>query len=234
MKAIIKRELGNYFTSPIGYLVIIVFFLFSGMFFNTYNLIANSTSMSSLFSSCVSLLGFLVPVLTMRLLSEEKKQKTDQALLTAPISLPSLVLGKLLSCYIVYVLMTSILLVYALIMSAFGSPDWAVIISQYFGLLLLGLALTAIGMFVSALTESQVVAVVISYAIVLLLMTIQPLASIIPNTIIASILSAISLFQRYNEFSYGLINFANIIYFLSVTAFFVYLTIRVYEKKRWA
>ena len=190
--------------------------------------------MSSLFSSIVSLLGFLVPVLTMRLMSEEKKQRTDQLLLTSPVSLPALVMGKLLSCYIVYVLMTGITLVYALIMSAFGSPDWPVVISQFVGLLLLGLALTAIGMFISSLTESQIIAVVGTYAVILLLMMISSIAQIVPNAVIASVLNAIALFQRYNTFSYGLLDFSNIIYFLSVAAFFVYLTIRVFEKKRWS
>ena len=109
MKAIIKRELSNYFSSPIGYVVLVIFYLFSGLFFNSYNLVAQNTSMSSLFSSIVNLLGFLVPVLTMRLMSEEKKQRTDQLLLTSPVSLPGLVLGKLLSCYIVYVLMLSLI-----------------------------------------------------------------------------------------------------------------------------
>ena len=80
--------------------MLVIFYLFSGLFFNSYNLVAQNTSMSSLFSSIVNLLGFLVPVLTMRLMSEEKKQRTDQLLLTSPVSLPGLVLGKLLSCYI--------------------------------------------------------------------------------------------------------------------------------------
>lgn len=234
MKAIIKRELSNYFSSPVGYVVLVIFYLFSGLFFNSYNLVPQNTSMSSLFSSIVSLLGFLVPVLTMRLMSEEKKQRTDQLLLTSPVSLPSLVMGKLLSCYIVYVLMTGITLVYALIMSAFGSPDWPVVISQFVGLLLLGLALTAIGMFISSLTESQIIAVVGTYAVILLLMMISSIAQIVPNAVIASVLNAIALFQRYNTFSYGLLDFSNIIYFLSVAAFFVYLTIRVFEKKRWS
>lgn len=234
MKAIIKRELSNYFSSPVGYVVLVIFYLFSGLFFNSYNLVPQNTSMSSLFSSIVSLLGFLVPVLTMRLMSEEKKQRTDQLLLTSPVSLPALVMGKLLSCYIVYVLMTGITLVYALIMSAFGSPDWPVVISQFVGLLLLGLALTAIGMFISSLTESQIIAVVGTYAIILLLMMISSIAQIVPNAVIASVLNAIALFQRYNTFSYGLLDFSNIIYFLSVAAFFVYLTIRVFEKKRWS
>lgn len=234
MKAIIKRELSNYFSSPVGYVVLVIFYLFSGLFFNSYNLVPQNTSMSSLFSSIVSLLGFLVPVLTMRLMSEEKKQRTDQLLLTSPVSLPALVMGKLLSCYIVYVLMTGITLVYALIMSAFGSPDWPVVISQFVGLLLLGLALTAIGMFISSLTESQIIAVVGTYAVILLLMMISSIAQIVPNAVIASVLNAIALFQRYNTFSYGLLDFSNIIYFLSVAAFFVYLTIRVFEKKRWS
>ena len=234
MKAIIKRELSNYFSSPLGSGVLVIFYLFSGLFFNSYNLVAQNTSMSSLFSSIVNLLGFLVPVLTMRLMSEEKKQRTDQLLLTSPVSLPGLVLGKLLSCYIVYVLMCSITLVYAVIMSSFGSPDWPVVISQFVGLLLLGLALTAIGMFISSLTESQIIAVVGTYAIILLVTIISSIAQIVPNATVAAILNAIALFQRYNSFSYGLLDFSNIVYFLSVAAFFVYLTIRVFEKKRWS
>ena len=129
MLAILKRELSSYFTSPIGYVFLAVFYFFSGMFFYSV-LYSNSTDISYVFSGMFTVLLFVVPLLTMRLMSEEKKQKTDQLLLTSPVSLTGLVLGKFLAAVCMYAIALAVTVVYSLILAGFASPEWMVVIGN--------------------------------------------------------------------------------------------------------
>ena len=233
MSAVFKRELKAYFTSPIGWIYLAVFYFFAGLFLFLGPIAMLSPDLSSLFSSMQTIVMFLVPILTMRLFSEDKRQKTDQLLLTAPVGLTGIIFGKLLAAFTVFSIGFSATLVYAVVISAFGSIPWSLFFSNLIGMLLLGLALISIGAFISSLTENQVVAAIGGFAVMLLLVFVDTLASVITTGWIASILSNLSLYTRYSDFSYGVINFADIIFFLSVSAVFVFLTVRVFEKKRW-
>lgn len=232
MLAILKREMSNYFTSPIGYIFLAVFYFFSGMFFTSV-LAANTTDITYVFSSLFTVLVFIIPLLTMRSMSEEKKQKTDQLLLTAPISLGSLVLGKFLAAFLMYCIAVSVTVVYALILAAFATPEWMVVIGNILGALLLGAALIAIGVFISSLTENQLIAAVGSFAVMMFILMIDGFASLIPNTFIASIVSTLSFMTRYNNFVTGILNISDLLFFLSFAVVFIYLTVRVLEKRRW-
>lgn len=145
MLAIFKREFNSYFTSPIGYVFIAMFYFISGIFFFLYNLAAASAELRYVYSMLFTCSALLMPILTMRMLSEDKRQKTDQILLTSPVSLTGLLMGKFLAAFLVYVIAVSITLVYALVLSVFVSFNWAVIVSSYVGILLLGAALIAVG-----------------------------------------------------------------------------------------
>lgn len=235
MGAIFRRELRSFFTNPIGYVVLAVMFCISGYFFFYYNLSSNNADLTTVYVKLFSVVMLALPFLTMRLFSEEKRQKSDQALLTAPVSLTSIVMGKFLATLLLYVAALSITLVYAVVI-AFGKaiPDWTLIISNYLGLTLVGGLIIAVGVFVSALTESQVIAAMGTLAISLMLMSINMLGEIFAKfQWIAKITDFISVNVRYADFALGLIYYDNIFFFFSLQALFIFLTVRVLDKKRW-
>lgn len=234
MLTIMRREFNSYFSSPIGFIYLAVFYILSGFFFFSSTLLYNTTDMSSLFSSLYTIIMFLIPILTMRLLSEEKKQKTDQLLITSPVSLFSLIMGKYLSALLVFSTGIAVTILYAIVLASFTPIEWAVFLGHLIGLFLLGMALIAIGMFLSAITESQVIAAVSGFAVMLVLMMIDPLAEYFKTPIISSALSGLSFNSRYNSFTLGIIDFSNVLFFLSVAAVFIFFTIRVFEKRRWS
>ena len=234
MLAIIKREFSSYFSSPIGYVFLAVFYVFSGFYFFISQLALNTTDMSGVFGNMFLIVVFLIPVLTMRLMSEDKKYKTDQVLLTSPINLFSLVMGKFLSAVVVYSLGMAVTVVYGFVIAYFATPDWAVIIGNILGMLLLGCSLIAIGMFISSLTENQVIAAVGGFAVGLFLLLIDSLADLLPFEWMRQVVVSLSFFNRYDEFTLGILSLPNVIFFVSVCAVFIFLTIRVFEKKRWA
>ena len=233
MFAVLKRELSAYFSSPIGYIYLAVFYVFSGYFFFGV-LYSNTTSLSNVFNGMFTIIMLLIPILTMRLMSEDPKNKTDQALLTAPISLLSLVLGKFLSALIVYCLGVAITLVYAIVIATFAPPDWTVVFGNVLGMLLLGAALIAIGMFISALTENQVIAAVGGFAVGFSLILVNSLASLISTEWLKKFVSGLSFMERYDEFTNGILDISNIFFFISICAVFVFFTVRVFEKRRWS
>ena len=233
MFAVLKRELSAYFSSPIGYIYLAVFYVFSGYFFFGV-LYSNTTSLSNVFNGMFTIIMLLIPILTMRLMSEDLKNKTDQALLTAPISLLSLVLGKFLSALIVYCLGVAITLVYAIVIATFAPPDWTVVFGNVLGMLLLGAALIAIGMFISALTENQVIAAVGGFAVGFSLILVNSLASLISTEWLKKFVSGLSFMERYDEFTNGILDISNIFFFISICAVFVFFTVRVVEKRRWS
>ena len=231
MSAVMKRELNSYFSSAIGYIFIAVFYVFAGFYFFVTCLLSGNSSLTYTFSNMFAIAVFLV---TMRLWSEEKKQKTDQALFTAPVKLLPIVLGKYFAALVIYAISLAIFLVFGLVISCFVTPEWPVIIGNLLGLFLLGAALIAIGMFLSALTENQVIAAVSGFAVGLLIMMLDSIGSLFSNTFLVSIFTNLSFNAHYTNFTTGLLNFVDIIFFLSVIAVFVFSTVRVFEKKRWS
>lgn len=234
MTAILKREVRAYFDSLIGYIFLTAFFAASGVLFSVTSLQFGSTDMSGMYASLFYILLVLIPILTMRTLSEEKRQKTDQLLLTAPISLSALVIGKFLAAMIIYGLGVLMTLVYAIVISFFGAVSWLTVIGNVVGLLLLGAAYVAVGMFISSLTENQVIAAIGGFAAMLVLYLIGTIAQIVPINWIANILAGLSFSARYNPFTYGVFDFSNVLFFISATVVFLFLTVRVLERRRWS
>lgn len=234
MTAVFRRELSAYFRSPIGYIFIAVFYIFAGFYFFAGTLLSNTTNVSIVFSGLFNIVMFLIPILTMRLMSEDNKHRTDQALLTAPISLTGLVLGKFLAACAVYLISLGITLVFGLVINVFNQPNWAMLLGNFVAMLLLGMAFISIGLFISSLTENQVIAAVGSFAVSLALLIIDSLTSLISNPWLLSIVSGISFFNRYSVFTSGIFDFSSLFFFLSVCAIFIFLTVRVLEKRRWS
>lgn len=234
MTAILGREFSAYFKSPIGYVFIAISFLFSGFFFWLFALNAGSTDTSTVFQAMFYVYMIFVPVLTMRLMADENKQKTDQLLLTAPVGLPRLVMGKFLSAYVVFLMGDLIMLIYGIVLSCFAAVNWALIWGNFLALALIGGVFVSVGVFVSSLTESQMVAAIGSMAANVALALINVIASVIPVKFLSDVVKSISVFDRYLEFTRGMFSLGNVIFFISVMVIFLFLTVRVLEKRRWA
>lgn len=234
MSAIFRRELGAFFTSGIAYVFLAVFYLLAGSFFYMYTLSSSTTDMSGMFSMLFAVIIFLIPILTMKSFSEEKKQKTEQGLLTAPVGLGGIVLGKYFATILIYIFGVSIVLIYALIISYFGSVDWGILFSNYLALILLGAAFIAIGMFISSLTENQVVAAVGGICSLLFLCLVDILTNYISIDFITDFLNSISFYNKYYEFTCGIFNLSSVLFYISTAVIFNFLTVRVFEKRRWS
>jgi ABC-2 type transport system permease protein len=233
MGAILKREFQAYFRSPLGYVFVAAMFFFSGFYFFTYNLYASTTNMSMLFQLLFPVVLFMVPVLTMRLLSEERRSRTDQLLLTAPISRAEIVLGKYCAAALVFVIAISATLIQAAAMSVYAQPDWPVILGNFLGLLLLGLALIAVCMLLSALTDSQVIAAVGGLVLSLFLVLIDALALVVDSPLLQELFRSLSFNERYASFTAGMLELQSVVFFLSIAALFVSLTVLVVDRERW-
>ena len=192
MFAIFKRELKAYFTSPLGYVFLAIFYAFSGLFFYIFSLSVGSTDISSVFLMMFIVLMVFVPLLTMRLLSEDKKQKTDQLILTAPVSLLSIVMGKFLAAYAIFAIGVAVMPVYGFVMSTFATVSWLPIWGNTVGLLLLGGIFVSIGLFISSLTENQMIAAIGGFFINLMILLMNTLKSALPNGFLQDVLSSIS------------------------------------------
>lgn len=234
MGAIFRREVQSYFTSPIGYIFLAAFYAFSAFFFVTSSLQSGSTKMDTMFSQLMIILVVLIPILTMRTMSEDKKSKTDQCLLTAPVSLGGIVAGKFLAALLVYTCAVLVTVVYAIILSAYAEMDWLVIIGNIIGLELFGAAFIAVGIFCSSLTENQVVAAVISFIGILALNMLSLIGGLLPWEWITNIFAEISFYERYSGFTYGLFDLSNVLFFISAIVVFLFFTVRVLEKRRWS
>lgn len=234
MGAVFKREFKAYFTSPIGFILIGIFFLLSGLLFSSNNIDGNTIDLSGVFNYLIIIYALMIPFITMKLLSEEKKQKTDQCLLTSPVSLPRIVLGKFFSAFAFYAITLSYTIVFAIILNFFQPIELWVFIGNIIGMLLLGASFIAIGLFVSSLTENQVIAAIGSLVINILLLAITILSSLFNNTIITNIINYLAIMPRYSDFSIGLFNLSDALYFFSIATVFIFLAIRVLEKRRWS
>lgn len=234
MGAIYRREMGAFFSSGLAYVFLAVYFIFSGYFFYSGSLLMATTDTSSMFSALFLVVLFLIPILTMRLLSEEKKNKTDQGLLTAPVGLWSIVLGKYFAALTLFVIAESVVFIYAAILSYYGTVAWATLLGNYFAMLLLGAAFIAVGLFISSLTENQMASAVASFLALMLLYMIDSIGSNISVEFISKIFVSLSFYSRYLEFTMGIFNLSSVIFYLSAAFLFNFFTVRILEKRRWS
>lgn len=249
--AVLRKELAVYFATPIFYITGFFFLLLGGYFFysNTvyYSLIsfqaAQNLQMTGylnplqmvfrpLFATLAVVLLLLVPLLTMRLLAEEKRAGTAELLFTYPLTDWAIILGKFLAALFTYVIFLGFTVVYALAFSALGRLDWAALASCYLGMLLLGGACLALGLFASSLTENQIIAAVTGFALLLLFWIIgwqQELGS--PGW--GGFFGALSLMDHFDNLIRGVIDTRDLVYYLSFIYFFLFLTKRQLESRRW-
>ena len=234
MKAIFKRELSSYFKSPLGYVFLGLFISYSALMFMFSTVPYQTSNMGNYFISVCYIFILAVPLLTMKMFSEERKQKTDQLWLTAPVKVSSVVMGKFLSGLSVLAIGVAATLVFLAFLALYGNPAVLQSLVGYVGVLLYGAALIAIGIFVSALTESQVVAAVLGIVVSLLVLYIDNFAAMIPVEWISSAVSALSFRGRFEAMAVGIFDVSNILFFISIAGIFLFLTERALERRRWA
>ena len=249
--AICKKEVKTYFTSPIAYVVITVFLVLVGFFF--YSLIwwFNSQSMqmarnpyyyqqlninqmvfSPLFHNISIILLLMIPLLTMRLFSEEKKIKTDELLYTSPLSVNQIILGKYFAALFVLLVMLMLTGVLSIFTFAFGNPEAVPILNGYLGLFLMGAAFIAAGIFFSSLTENQIVSAILTFG-ALLLFWILNWASYSAGGMWKSVLNYLSIFQHFDDMTKGILDTTDVVYYLSFSFLGLFLTHSVIQSRRW-
>ena len=286
MTAIYKRELKSYLTSMVGYLFIFFVLVLTGIYFSAYQLSAAYPKFETTLSAVTFVFLIGVPILTMRVLAEERKQKTDQLLLTAPVSVGNIVTGKYLAIVTVYAIPILVLCTYPLIMSKFGTVDFGTAYTAILGFFLLGCANIAIGLFMSALTESQVIAAVLTFVLLFAFYMMNGISSffsktsmstcvtfgllilaaaiivytMIKNVLISAAVGVIgevilvivyllksSIFEggiqkvldifnlsgHFDNFTNNIFDIKGIVYFLSVIAVCLFLTMQSILKRRW-
>ena len=234
MLSIYKRELRAYFTSPIGYIFIAVFLAISGALFCYTTLFSLSADLTPYFTYMIFLFVVLLPLLTMRLFSEERKQRTEQLLLTAPVSIFAMVSAKFCTAYTVFagsMLVSSIPFIF---LYNYAEVKTAIVLGNLLAALLVGMAFIAVGVFVSALTENQLASAVGTIGLLLAFLVVGMLNSFIPVYFIRLILRSVSVFARFQNFTQGVLDISALIYYLSVTVVFLFLTMRVYDKRRYS
>ncbi len=190
MTAVFLKELRTYFTTPIGYIFMGVFLLISGILFTTSNVFAMNSDYSSFLGSLIFIFLLVTPLLTMKILSEEKKQKTDQLLMTAPVSSGKVILGKFLGALTLYLMTLVITFIYPLFLSFHGRLDTAQIIGTYIGFFLLGGSFISIGIFVSSLSDSQASAAILTFCVLIITWIIDFLGGFMPQSIPSGLIFA--------------------------------------------
>ncbi len=239
MIAIYKKEMRTYFTTPLGYVFLAVALFVSAFAFalTTYYSSDPTSNTTSYFTIMIFLMAIFLPILTMRSFSEERKTKTDQLLLTSPVSIASLVIGKFLSAlsmFLIYVVMSLINLIplYANVAQNASQPNGALIVGNLMALILVGACFIAIGIFASTLTENSAVAMVITIGILIGLLFIYFINLLIDVPVLETIFEWLSIYGRFTSFTYGIFDIASLIYYLSLTGLFLFLSERVFQVRR--
>lgn len=235
MLAIFKREFKSLFWNITGWLFIGITLALFGLYFFVYNLSYGYPYISYSLSAIAFLFMVTVPILTMRVLAEEKHAKTDQLLLTAPISVGKIVLGKFLALALVYTICISVICVAPLVLMIFGEVPLAETYVGILGFWLYGLATIAIGTFVSSLTESQVISAVVSFGLIFVGYMMSSICSVISSSgnLLTKILGCYDLYTPLDDFFNGTLSVTGIVYYLSVIALALFLTEQMIQKRRW-
>ena len=258
MFAIFKRELRSYFTSLVGYVVIGVMLAFIGLYYSANCLVYGTSDFSTVLYSTTLVMLFLLPALTMRSFADERRNKTDQLLLTSPVGIPSIVMGKYFAQLAVFAVPMAAAAIMPLVLTAFGTISLTSAYATWLAYFLMGAACIAIGTFVSALTENQIIAYLATFGTLLICYLMNGIKSLFTsgNTLafivfcvvlvllfklrpawlltgFNSVLGALALFQPFTDFVGGMFSVTGIVYYLSVAGLFLFLTGQALERRRW-
>jgi ABC-2 type transport system permease protein len=229
-----RRELSSYFLSPMAYVIMTAFLIFSGYFFySSLRFIADA----SVLREILGLLGFtsliISTMITMRLIAEEKRSGTLETLMTAPITETEVVVAKYLSALVFFMALIAPTAAYVILLAVWGNPDYGPIISGYAGLVCMTAVFLSIGLWVSSLTSNQIVAVILTFLILLIGWVIGYAGDFFNQEYIKNVFKFIGFVQHFESFGKGLIDTRDVIYCLSTVVFFLFLTVRTLESRRW-
>jgi len=247
--AIAGKELRGYFSSPIAWVMMGLFAVIFGYFYTVYLTFFVRESMQSQFggggavninarmirpllSNASVLILFILPMVTMRTYSEEKRSGTIELLLTSPLKDIEIVLGKFLGAVGLYAALLAVTMLYMIILFVYGNPDWRPVLGGYLGLLLLGSCFLAMGLFISSLTKNQMVAGAATFVVFLLFWIINWFADSVGPTA-ASVLNYLSITQHFDDFGKGIIDTKHLIFYLSFISFGLFLTVKSVDTERW-
>lgn len=234
MFAIYKRELRSYFVSAVGYVFLAVIVALSAVAFSLTTLLSYSNDVSTYFTIMLFILMVALPVLTMKLFSEERKLKTEQLLLTSPVSIGGMVTAKFFAAFTVFFGANLLCSLAYITLFMYSDPEGGIILGNIIAISLVGAAFIAIGMFVSALTENQLAAAIGTFGILLAMLGIGLLNAVIPWYPVRFVLSWFSILSRYSNFTSGFFDFAALFYYISVCFVFLFVTCRIYERRRYS
>lgn len=233
MRAIFKREFRSYFTTPIGYIVLAAFYFFLGLYFSIlYS--AGSPDINAAVLAMATVTVFAMPILTMRLMSDDRRQKVDQALITAPVKLSAIVFGKFFSAFVVYAIGFAPTVIFQIIVLTKVTVNVMPYIYSLIGIMLLGGVLISIGMFISCLTESPVISGILTLVINILVLYMSNFASMVKVAWISTILKKLAFITVLDNFGENIFSVSDIVYFISIITVFLFLSVRSLEKRRWA
>lgn len=249
--AIVKREIRSYFTSPIGYVFFLVFIFICGYFFYRSFIYFSLLSLQAeygragetilnlqqavfqpLFSNFIFAMLFAVPLITMRLFSEEMKTGTLELLLSYPVQYIEVILAKMAAAVVFFAVALSLTGLFPLIAAIFGNPEVAPILTAYLGLGFTGVSFVCVGMFFSSVTENQIIAAIATFGVLLFLWAIGWTASFVPGAL-GRIMSGISIYNHFSEFNRGVINTNDMLYYMNLAVFFVVLTLTHLQARAW-
>ena len=222
-----------YFTGVIGYAFLVIFLAVGAVIFSLTTLVAMTADVSSYFLYMMIFSAIMLPLLTMKSFSEERKIKTEQLVLTSPVSLTSMVMGKFLAALTMFGGATLVSSLSFLFLYPYASIKTALLLGNFIALLLVGMTFLSIGLFVSSLTENQLSAAVGTIAIILGFLAISVINLVLPAVQwLRFVFDSLSIFTRFQAFTNGYFDFSSVLYYLSVSAIFLYLTVRVYDRRR--
>lgn len=228
-----QKELRSFFNSAVAYVILILFLLIAGWFFSSSLFLVNQADLRDEFSLILPVIFlFFVPAITMRLIAEEKKSGTIELLVTMPVRDVEIVLGKYLASLILLTACLFLTFAYPLTISLLGDPDGGALIGGYLGLLLMGGAYLAIGVFTSGMSSNQIVAFIIGFVIILVLFMLDKVIMLYPGPI-ASILEYASSTYHFENLARGVIDTRDVIYYLSLIGLFLFLAVRSLESRKW-
>lgn len=227
-----KKELRSFFDSPIAYIVITIFLLISGWFFFSDLFLVNQASLRNLFNIIPFIFMFFIPAVAMRLISEEKRSGTIEVLLTLPVKDYEIILGKFLAGLILIFVAVILTLVYSLTLSGLGNLDFGSVAAGYLGLMFLGATYLSVGVFTSSLTQNQIVAFITGFVIVFALYMLDKVLIFLPG-FLSSFFEYLSVNYHFSNISRGVIDSRDLIYYLSLIFFFLFLAVKALESRKW-
>jgi ABC-2 type transport system permease protein len=245
MLAIFKREMRGYFMGTMGYVFLVIFLAVAGIIFSFTTLFSMSADLTSYYTAMLLFSAIVLPILTMKSFSEERKSRTEQLLLTAPVSIWGMVLGKFFAAFTLFIGSVLVSCVNFFPLYAYANaeglneaydavgPIEVGIVSSLLGIICIGMAFIAIGMFISSLTENQLAAAIITVAIIVAMLVLNLVNEYITNYAIRFVIDWVCFVSRFAPFSSGMFDPSALLYYLSVSGVFLLLTVRVYDKRRW-